>query len=705
MSWYIGDKIRRIKTGVDDGLDEWAAKLLDELNKLERREEPKTILRNIYDLLWKLLDRVHEKAEDIVSPPDRNMEIWIKALAVPESSVPPHIISQMNSIHDLRNTIEHPERGGTTLKSSDSEIALSTLFRILEWFYCEGPMGPGLSSIHNLPTHHPREGRAFRRKLQKLPANGVVGLENWLKALMKWCGDIKRPTLSFTGPLGRGKTTLINWLCHNISRLHDESNVQWEIKWVDCREIASFDDLMIDFAKEMEKRGNSKAFTVRDPLSALHFRLRDLVSFLNATPARWLIVLDDYHIVDQGVESDKWKNFELTLTNEVEQTKLIVIRERTNQPSNIADYLAGKYVEKAFPAMDADTAYNYLELLGLKGDKHQLNEIHKICGGNPLMMYKAHTEAKRTSVVEMLSKWPSGVGDCCKDWMNSLSPAAQTAAQRIAIITNQDYMERDILIAAGATDKELAELDENCLLQRNNHNQLWLDDALAHYLNHSQDVVEDDQARWLGPALERLVRNASLKESMGHKREAAEMVWRFVPLLGGEMPVYMILDWIRHVAKNNDQVNEVERYCKLTVEACILAGEDSNPMSIHPQSLLQLAKLAEDRGADGEAENYYQASLERCERFEKCRASHDEPPEDLVSAIEASQELLAEKMGSAFQPEDPRDWAAANEWEEVYRTKREALKNLSSLCERQGRGDEAAKLRQKAEQMPEDPLS
>lgn len=699
MSWTIDDKIRAMVADLGD----WRTDMRDQLKRLRISRDPSDVLHKMGSELEKLCAQVGNAASICQFPDSLNQQIRTLDKSKRGLNLPSNVIQCMDFVRLMHNHSDHWDdqvKPRPRFTINDVEATLTAFFRILEWFYCECPASLGLPSIHSLGKY-PRPGYAFRRVPRVRVA---IGLDKGLNALLRWCDHGKSVVLSIEAPKSQGKTTLAAWLCRNLSG-PDESEVQWEVYWIKCSANLSFDDLMADFSREMEKRGITEAAIVSNPTLPLQPRLDTLVGFLNETENPWLIVLDDFHLAEQGPESEKWQNLEIYFSEISKQAKLIVVREQSAEASQYADIPDHSHVRWSLPSMDEDTALEFLQTSKLEADESILRKICKKCGGQPGLLKVFANEANRTSIREVLNQWPASIEKLLEQRVNELSPEAQTGARRIAKLTEVEPMERSIIDATGVTNEVFRELDKNFFLERNNEEQFWLNTVFDDYMQNTSDSDDEDLTAWMGPALNKLILDASIKASItGNKQAVQHMVsqWMsFRPL--GQVPVYMILDWIGFHKKRLGQNDAAAGYWKLTVQACELAGEDSLPMSIHPRSHLELGKLAEAHGKDEEAETHYRKSWKGCDDFERCLNSCGLPDDLESSAGEAAQELFVNTKGGAFEISLQTDWAPPNEWEEVYQTRIKALKTLYRLCERTDRPEEAAELRQKVEQMPEDP--
>jgi ATP/maltotriose-dependent transcriptional regulator MalT len=99
---------------------------------------------------------------------------------------------------------------------------------------------------------------------------------------------------------GQGKTALAAKAV-SLIRMSERA---MQVRWVEGDENLSVDDLLDDFAEEMQRHNSEDARHVRDEEKSLKSRLDALIQFLEHSPDQWLLVLDDFHKFDK--DKERW---------------------------------------------------------------------------------------------------------------------------------------------------------------------------------------------------------------------------------------------------------------------------------------------------------------------------------------------------------------------------------------------------------------
>lgn len=512
LMWTLDERINALKPE----LDEWKRELQVQLKTLREAENHLAVLLAMAPLCLRLLEQVY-KAAGKQPPPITNLHDWIKN-AYEDQIIPSEIADYLHELRRRHNQAQHDPMAALALKPEDAEIALLCFLRTLEWFYCDCPHGPKMRTIYNLPSKPPH-----RRVFIAPPiAPNFLDRENELSLLFDWIEQEGKPVFVIGSIGGQGKTYLAAKFIERI-RLAEKAV---QIRWVECNEGLKLDDLLQDFAEEMEGRNVSEARIIKDSGNPLLIRLDALVRYLEHTPEQWLLVMDDFHKLLR-TEGD-WDEFVRFIDQRCRRSKLLIITRREPEVLDEPKLPVGAYEDLKLPELPIEMAQRYLAILGLNVDEETAEAIWKKCSGSPLAMKLFSQAAKRRSVEEVLSllltEWSEGTREWLDELQRDLSDEAKETLKRLVVLSCSSIelkkleptpiiekvpVEPDLLLAVGATEKGIEELERAYFLDYDEEGRFSLHDLLWDYW---MELTIKETLKELGEEIEVKVKGLNMLE-------------------------------------------------------------------------------------------------------------------------------------------------------------------------------------------------
>lgn len=139
--------------------------------------------------------------------------------------------------------------------------------RVLEWFFWQTQ---GLETIY-IPSKHARFRKTFMTPPQ--PPKEFVDRKEELAQILGWLDSESCPVFIIGAMDGQGKTAL----AAKAVSLMRASERAIQVRWVEGDENLSVDDLLNDFAEEMQKHNTEDARHVRDTEKSLKSCLDALI--------------------------------------------------------------------------------------------------------------------------------------------------------------------------------------------------------------------------------------------------------------------------------------------------------------------------------------------------------------------------------------------------------------------------------------------
>jgi len=498
--WTLDERIKALHPE----LSEWRTELQTQLRTLREAGNHLAVILAMAPLCLRLLEQVYQISRR-QPPSSADLHVWIEDLngwvrdannrrqkRTDRQIIPDEIADYLHELRRRHNQAQHDPMSALALKPEDAEIALEMFLRVLQWFYCDCPSGPKLQSIYFLPQ------RPRHRKVFTLPPNApnFVDRETEIAQLDNWFEQEGQPVFVIGAIGGQGKTYLAAKFVERL-RLKEKAV---QVRWVECNENLSLDDLLEDFAEEMQGRNVSEARMVKDSQEALRTRLDSLVRYLEHTPDRWLLVLDDYHKLQE--DRSNWDEFVRFINQRCLRTKVLIITRREPEVLDEPKLPIGTYEELRLLNLPVGTAQEYLGLLDLSVNEEISKIVWEKCNGSPLAMKLFAQAAKRRSIESVLAlplpEWSANARAWLSELQRDLSDEAKEAAKILAFLNfmiEEEGVDRELLLAVGATEDGLQELERGYFLEWDDEGHLWLHDLLQEYW---LDKVINEAASELG---------------------------------------------------------------------------------------------------------------------------------------------------------------------------------------------------------------
>lgn len=613
IMWTLDERIKALHPE----LGEWRTELQTQLRTLREAGNHLAVILAMAPLCLRLLEQVYQISRR-QPPSSADLHVWIEGLngwvrdannrrqkRTDRQIIPDEIANYLHELRRRHNQAQHDPMSALALKPEDAEIALEMFLRVLQWFYCDFPSGPKLQSIYFLPQ------RPRHRKVFTLPPNApnFVDRETEIAQLDNWFEQEGQPVFVIGAIGGQGKTYLAAKFVERL-RLKEKAV---QVRWVECNENLGLDDLLEDFAEEMQGRNVSEARMVKDSQEALRTRLDSLVRYLEHTPDRWLLVLDDYHKLQE--DRSNWDEFVRFINQRCLRTKVLIITRREPEVLDEPKLPIGTYEELRLLNLPVGMAQEYLELLGLSVDEEISKIVWQKCSGSPLAMKLFAQAAKRRSIKSILDlpllEWSANARAWLNELQRDLSDEAKEAAKILAFLNfmiEEEGVDRELLLAVGATEDGLQELERGYFLEWDDEGHLWLHDLLQDYwldeaINEAVNELGDEfKAKLDRGEVEKPIRIRREKQSPHEKEQEKREDTIYAVLSVGKSK---LSDWLLTAAEWS-----LEQGNYLYIRRCV---------PWHPlEASFCLAFMASKKLEEGdiaEAERLWLAALPRLEEF------------------------------------------------------------------------------------------
>jgi tetratricopeptide (TPR) repeat protein len=442
-----------------------------------------------------------------------------------------------------------------------------------------------------------------------------------LEQLRAWLKDEKATVGVLVGIGGQGKTYL-------AAKFAEECQQNgWQVRWAE--QPLTTDELLLSIAYEMKQRNDHK----QEP----KVRWNDAVRFLEEQPERWLVVLDNF----RKTTDPNWKELLQFFDEQCKRTKVLVT---TRKEDEVLRDLTGRQIFDV-PKLPKEVAQDYLRAVGLSVDEATAVRIWEKCEGNPKAMKLFAQAARRRSIERVLAlPLPAWYEDATR-WMNELladlSEPAKEVAKRLSIF--DEPVEEDLLLAIGATEEGLWELQDFRLAEKTEDERWREHDLLREYW---QTKLSDQERRdwhrkageWLRQQAENLRAAQSERNPEAWSLEVQKTwvsylrraFWHFVAAREAQPRQWWKRLWQRFFANARetqltlqtasliksflDRWGEWDELLRLCQKSLQLAKESGDEEAV-AEWTHRLAVRLHDRGDYEGAERLYRESLEIKERL------------------------------------------------------------------------------------------
>jgi tetratricopeptide (TPR) repeat protein len=277
------------------------------------------------------------------------------------------------------------------------------------------------------------------------------------------------------------------------------------------------------------------------------------------------------------------------------------------------------------PELPKEVAQDYLRAVGLPVDEATSVRIWEKCEGNPEAMKLFAQAARRRSIERVLAlplpAWPERAAEWMDELLADLSEPAKEVAKRLSIF--DEPVEEDLLLAIGATEKGLWELQDFRLVDRTVDDRWREHDLLREYW---QTKLSDQERRdwhrkageWLRQQAENLQAAQSERDPEAWSLELQQTwasylrraFWHFANA-GEALLALQTASPITRFLRRWGEWDELLRLCQKSLQ---LAKESGDEKAVADWTH-RLAMCLYDRGDYGEAEWLYRESLEIFERL------------------------------------------------------------------------------------------
>jgi tetratricopeptide (TPR) repeat protein len=462
----------------------------------------------------------------------------------------------------------------------------------------EQPIVPAITHFIRIPNH-----------------DNFLDRQSELEQLRAWLEE-KAPKIGvLVGIGGQGKTYL-------AAKFAEECQQNgWQVRWAE--QPLTTDEFLLSIAYEMQQRNDPYALIVSDPKQPTQVRWNNAMRFLESQPERWLIVLDDF----QKATDPKWDEILQFFDRFYRRTKVLVTTRKEPEALRGTKIPTGAHKIFDVHELPKEVAQDYLRAEGLSVDEATSVRIWEKCEGNPMAMKLFVQAARRRSIERVLAlPLPAWYEDATK-WMDELladlSEPAKEVAKRLSIF--DEPVEEDLLLAIGATEEGLWELQDFRLADRTVDDRWREHDLLREYW---QTKLSDQERRdwhrkageWLRQQAENLRAAQSERDPEAWSLELQKTwasylrraFWHFAnageaPLaLQTASPITIFLFLYRW-----GEWDELLRLCQKSLQ---LAKESGDEKAV-AEWTHRLARCLYHRGDYKEAERLYRESLEIKERL------------------------------------------------------------------------------------------
>jgi ATP:corrinoid adenosyltransferase len=332
------------------------------------------------------------------------------------------------------------------------------------------PIVPAITHFIRIPNH-----------------DNFLDRQSELEQLRAWLEE-KAPKIGvLVGIGGQGKTYL-------AAKFAEECQQNgWQVRWAEFKgeeQPLTTDEFLLSIAYEMEQRNDRYASIVKDPKQEPKVRWDNAVRFLESQPERWLIVLDDF----QKATDPKWDELLQFFDRFCRRTKVLVTTRKEPEALRGTKIPTGAHKIFDVPELPKEVAQDYLRAEGLSVDEATSVRIWEKCEGNPMAMKLFAQAARRRSIERVLAlplpAWHEDAAEWMDELLADLSEPAKEVAKRLSLF--DEPVEEDLLLAIGATEKGLWELQDFRLADRTVGDRWQEHDLLREYW---QTKLSDQERR------------------------------------------------------------------------------------------------------------------------------------------------------------------------------------------------------------------
>jgi tetratricopeptide (TPR) repeat protein len=469
----LDERIDRLRPEVG----RWKDELETSIKTLKQAGDYIAVLLKMSRWCLELLEQLYQVKRE-QPPRDRRLSDWIRD-AQQKDLLPEEIASLMHDLRIYHNKADHAvER--IALEPRDAELVLDIFLRVLEWFFWQIQ---GLETIY-IPPKPARSRKTFMTPPQ--PPKEFVDRKEELAQILGWLDSEGCPVFIIGAMGGQGKTALAAKAV-SLIRMSERA---MQVRWVEGDENLSVDDLLNDFAEEMQRHNSEDARHVKDEKKSLKSRLDALIQFLEHSPDQWLLVLDDFHKFDR--DKGRWNELVKFFAQRCNRTKLLILTRREPEAAEYPKLPIGSCQELRLPELPEEEARDFLMQIGLEVDEEEASQIWRKCSGSPLAMKLFAQAARRRGSIQRvlqlpLPEWTENARAWLEELQEDLSPAAKEAMKRLSVLSDLRPVEWELVVATGETpemretvEQGLDELDRAYLLQRS-EDKLQLHDILHEY--------------------------------------------------------------------------------------------------------------------------------------------------------------------------------------------------------------------------------
>jgi hypothetical protein len=318
----------------------------------------------------------------------------------------------------------------------------------------EQPIVPATSHFRPIPNH-----------------DNFLDRQSELEQLRAWLEEEAPKIGILVGIGGQGKTYL-------AAKFAEECQQNgWQVRWVE--HPLTTEEFLQSIACEMQQRNHRYASIVSDPKQPTQVRWDYAVRFLESQPERWLIVLDDF----QKATDPKWDELLQFFDRSCRRTKVLVTTRKEPEALRGTKIPTGAHKIFDVPELPKEVAQDYLRAEGLSVDEATSVRIWEKCEGNPMAMKLFVQAARRRSIERVLAlplpAWPERAAEWMDELLADLSEPAKEVAKRLSLF--DEPVEEDLLLAIGATEKGLWELQDFRLVDRTEDERWQEHDLLREY--------------------------------------------------------------------------------------------------------------------------------------------------------------------------------------------------------------------------------
>jgi tetratricopeptide (TPR) repeat protein len=327
----------------------------------------------------------------------------------------------------------------------------------------------------------------------------------------------------------------------------------------------------------------------------------------------------------QKASDPKWDKLLQSFDCFCRRTKVLVTTRKEPEALRGTKIPTGAHKIFDVPELPKEVAQDYLRAEGLSVDEATSVRIWEKCEGNPMAMKLFAQAARRRSIERVLAlplpAWHEDAAEWMDELLADLSEPAKEVAKRLSLF--DEPVEEDLLLAIGATEKGLWELQDFRLVDRTVDDRWREHDLLREYW---QTKLSDQERRdwhrkageWLRQQAENLQAAQSERDPEAWSLEVQttwasylrRAFWHFAN--AGEAPLALqTASPITRFLRRWGEWDELLRLCEKSLQ---LAKESGDEKAV-AEWTHRLAMCLHDRGDYEEAERLYRESLEISERL------------------------------------------------------------------------------------------